>query len=172
MLVSLAACSGADPASALMSKQRPELGSESKSLRLVQDCDAGWNKIDASGAFAFCLPGDMQKQPGTGIDSYAEEYWNQQIHFSFDYGMYSDSLEYYSSNPQYREEQIEISGKPAKLISFVESGDTFGYKTAVYWKDVGAGEQTHLGMRAHCQTEQDRDVGRKILLSTELPTTN
>jgi hypothetical protein len=81
---------------------------------------------------------------------------------------YSDSLEGYSSKPAYKEESFEISGKSAKIISFYNPDVAFAYQSAVYWTDVGAGEDTHLGMSGNFQTETSREVWMRIVLSTEL----
>lgn len=140
---------------------------------LNQDCsEASWNRINAADLFSFCLPSDMEKQSATPIDSYAEQYWNHAIHFSFDYGMYSNSLASYSNRPQYHEENLTIGGYAAKFITFVDpegvDGD-FRFMAAVYWKDVGSGANTHLEMFVSGSSEADQQAAKRIFVSTLFP---
>lgn len=141
---------------------------ETESLNLTATCDGDWTRIKANDAFSFCLPPGMEKQAGTGVDSFVAQYWSATIQFSFDYGWYSDPLKYYSEFPKYREDLVEVAGKPAKLISYDEAEEEFGYKSAIYWNRVGEDEKIHLGMWVRCRTAEDREEARKIFSSTIL----
>ncbi|MBI3580383.1 MAG: carboxypeptidase-like regulatory domain-containing protein [Ignavibacteriales bacterium] len=59
-----------------------------------------WNEIDAEKYFTFYLPDGFQKVKGiTGIDSYVEEYYSENIQVGFDYGygidMDRDTLDFH-----------------------------------------------------------------------------
>ena len=166
-LVALSGCATGDAGGG---ESKDDQTNGRSSLMLTAACGGDWVRTPAGDSFSFCLPPGMEKQPGTGVDSFVASYWNARIHFSFDYGWYSDPLKYYSEYPEYREESVEMAGKTAKLISYDQAETEFGYKTAVYWEDVGVDDKTHLGMWAHCKTPEDRDEAREIFASTILAT--
>jgi hypothetical protein len=116
-----------------------------------------WQRIDA-GPFSFLAPADMTRTPGRGIDSLVAEYENQDCRLSVDYGIYSNSLRELAGGPEFVEEETEIDGRPARLVSYVEpspagsagtgesagpheaiSAEDFPYRSAIHFADLGPG---------------------------------
>ena len=94
----------------------------------------GWDIINADGKFIFSIPQNMQKQDTPGIDSYVEEYRNTNMKVSFDYGIYSDPLDGYSMEPEYKYcagvHFPAVNEDGSKLTLMVEFNDEKDYETA------------------------------------------
>jgi len=110
-----------------------------------------WKRIDA-GPFYFFAPADIRDAtaPGIAYDSYAREFVGQALVLHFDYGQWSNDLNY--DYPSFRAHQETIGGKPAKMVSFIAPpAKEFRYENfrAVYFVDTGK-PNMHLTMTASC----------------------
>jgi hypothetical protein len=149
-----------------------------------------WQRIDA-GPFSFLAPADMTRTPRRGIDSLVAEYENQDCRLSFDYGIYSNSLRELAGRPEFAEEEAEIDGRAARLVSYVEpspagtvdtsgpagpegatSVEDFPYRTAVHFADLGPGLTVgdrvwpvKLTMVVSCRERSYREIALSILHS-------
>lgn len=91
-----------------------------------------WQTIDA-GPFHFHLPPQYEEVEVQGIDSYVRKFEGDGDIVSFDYGWYSDPLEYYSRRAGFSECEEQIGGLEAKVIFYMdETGD---YVAAAHWKN-------------------------------------
>lgn len=106
----------------------------------------------------FLRPAGHKAEDVRGIDSYVGAYRNAEMRVSFDYGWYSDQLNSYSKEPKYKESFAELSGRKAKLVTFIhpEVTDGFRHMAAVHFEDVGAAKrksfgETKLTMRISCK---------------------
>jgi uncharacterized protein YcfL len=123
----------------------------------------GWDIINADDKFIFYIPQNMQKQDSQGIDSYVEEYRNENMRVSFDYGIYSDPLDGYSMEPEYKEMKEVISGREAKIVYFKPASFASGYKyyAGVHFPDVEEGG-IKLTMMAEFNDETDWGTAKTI----------
>lgn len=83
-----------------------------------------WREEDLT-AFSLLLPADMVKEDVEGTDSFVGQYNRDGMTLSFDYGWYSNPLNSFCDQPEYQESQIELSGKPARIISFSNENHLF-----------------------------------------------
>ena len=125
------------------------------------DRPAGWAQIDAK-KFTFWVPPDVKAVPTHGIDSYVGQFKGEAIAFGFDYGFYSDPLEY-SDRKDFTEKSEWIWGKKAKIVSFhnPRSDHPFDEAIAVHFPDTGT-KGIKLTVFATCRTQKDYDTARTI----------
>ena len=126
----------------------------------------GLDIINADGKFIFSIPQNMQKQDTQGIDSYVEEYRNGNMKASFDYGIYSDPLDGYSMEPQYKEINEVISGREVKIVYFKPGSFSSEYKyfAGVHFptlKEVGS----KLTLVVEFNDEKDYETAKTIFRS-------
>jgi hypothetical protein len=130
---------------------------------------AEWQLVESNCDFLFLVPGEMQKQDVTGIDSCVGQYKGAGMELSYDYGGYSDPLDDYGDSAEYKEESVVINGLQAKLISLrhLEGGE-LPYFTAAHFPNVGkAGIKLTMSMR--CAGPAEVDTARQILHSITFP---
>lgn len=123
----------------------------------------GWDIINAHGKFIFSIPQNMQKQDTHGIDSYVEEYRNKNMRVSFDYGIYSDPLDGYSMEPEYKEIKEVISGREVKIVYFKPTSFASEYKyyAGVHFPAVKE-DGSRLTMMVEFNDEKDHETARTI----------
>ena len=135
-----------------------------------------WRLIDARGNFSFRVPPDMEEVLVMGIDSYVGRYESAACRLDFDHGYYSDSLRTYGDRPEYAEEEAEVGGRTAKLVSFVqpEAADGFPFRAGISFADVGLPHRppfgaTRLTLFLRCRERPVLEVARPILRSVTFP---
>lgn len=113
----------------------------------------GWVQIDA-GTFQFHVPPDVKATPVEGIDSFVGAYRGDVIAVGFDYGMYSDPLDY-QSLPGYRLRHERIDGKRANIVSYYSPSteNSFDHAIAIHFPTVSGDHQ--LTVHATCRTAND-----------------
>ena len=135
---------------------------KAEALKLKQ----GWDIINADGKFKFHIPQNMQKQDTQGIDSYVEEYRNENMRVSFDYGIHSDPLDGYSLEAEYKEIKEVISGREVKTVYFKPTSFASEYKyfAGVHFPAVEEGG-SKLTMGVEFNDERDRETAKTIFES-------
>ena len=125
--------------------------------------EQGWDLINADDKFIFYIPQNMQKQDTHGIDSYVEQYRNKSMRVSFDYGIYSDPLDGYSMEPEYKEIKEVISGREAQIVYFKLTSFVSDYKyyAGVHFPTVGEGG-IKLTMEVEFNDEKDWETAKTI----------
>jgi hypothetical protein len=120
-----------------------------------------WTIVNAD-EFEFSAPPDFKAVPVHGIDSFVGEYRGDTITLVFDYGPYSDPLDY-QGRPAYTSHTERIGGKVAKIVSYYNpvSGHHFDYAIGVYFPDLN-GKGTRLTVYATCKTTHDYETARTI----------
>lgn len=143
-------------------KSMPQNITKAEASKLTQ----GWDIINADGKFIFYIPQNMQKRDTHGIDSYVEEYRNKNMRVSFDYGLYSDPLDGYSMEPEYREIKEVISGREVKIIYFKPTSFASEYKyyAGVHFPAVKEGG-SKLTMLVEFNDEKDYEAAKTIFRS-------
>lgn len=145
------------------------LGCSSEVSEPVPPASTEWQQIDSKCDFFFDAPPDMQRQAVTGIDSCVGELKGAGMSLSYDYGGYSDPLDSYSENVDYKEESATINGFQAKIISFRFMGDQeLPYVIAAHFPDIGV-EFTKLTMWITCAGPAEVEKGRQIIDSISFP---
>lgn len=126
----------------------------------------GWDMINADGKFTFYLLQNMQKQDTFGIDSYVEEYRNQNMRLSFDYGIYSDPLDSYFGESEFKEFKEVISGRDAKIVFFKPASfdSVYKYFAGIHFPAVKEGEN-QLTMVVQFNNEKDLETAKSIFRS-------
>lgn len=120
-------------------------------------------RVDAN-YFSFHIPVDMVKTRSQGIDSHVGEYRNSRIRLGFDYGAYSDPLDYDKRLPEYQSSKLEVGGRKARIVTFRQAQAWF---TAIHFPDVGkaSGDRLKLTMVATCSSEEALQQARDIFTS-------
>ena len=126
----------------------------------------GWDLINADGKLKFYLPHNMQKQDIYGIDSYVEEYRNKNMRVYFDYGIYSDPLDGYSMELEYKEIKEVISGREAKIVLFKATSfvSEYTYFAGVHFAAVKE-DGSKLTMMVEFNDEKDHETAKIIFRS-------
>lgn len=126
----------------------------------------GWVQIDA-GNFSFYAPPDVKAVPSRGIDSLVGAYQGDFIAVGFDYGMYSDPLDY-KRRPGYRSHHERIGGKRAKIVSYYNpgAGHSFDYAIAVHFPEVNG--NLKLTVYVTCKTAKDYETALTLFRTIEL----
>ena len=126
----------------------------------------GWDRINANDKFIFYLPPNMPKQDTHGIDSYVEEYQNKNMSISFDYGIYSDPLDGYSMEPEYKEIKEVISGREVKIVLFKATNfvSEYTYFAGVHFAAVKE-DGSKLTMIVEFNDEKDHETAKIIFRS-------
>lgn len=121
----------------------------------------GWVQIDARN-FSFHVPPDVKAVPVQGIDSFVGQYEGDSISVGFDYGMYSDPLDY-KGRPGYRSRDERIGGKRAKIVSYYNpaTGHSFDYATGAHFPEVN-GNGLKLTVHVMCRTTNDYETAQTI----------
>ena len=124
-----------------------------------------WQKVEVKGRFSFSIPPDIKRTSAAGTDSLVGEYRGANVSLGFDYGWYSDPLEY-RGKTNYQESSIEIDGRRAKLVTFRRTGgpNDFANFAGIHFADLGD-EQNKLTMWAGYHNEADLDQVKKIFQS-------
>ncbi len=128
-----------------------------------------WQPVDSSCKFFFQAPVTLKRTSFGGIDSCVGEYGGPGMSLSYDYGGYSDPLESYSDNADYKEEMTVIDGFQAKVISLrFTDGRELPHFIAVHFPNV-AENSTKLTMVIDCAGATEMETGRKIIDSITFP---
>ena len=124
-----------------------------------------WQKVEIKGRFSFYIPPEMKRTSASGIDSLVGEYRNSNISLSFDYGWYSDSLDY-GGRTDYEERFIEVDGRKAKLVTFSQSNskNDFTNFAGIHFANPVDG-QDKLTMWARYQNQNDLNQIKKVFQS-------
>ena len=139
--------------------------------------DIEWREEDL-GPFSLLLPTDMRKEEVQGIDSYVGKYTRNEMQLSFDYGWYSNAQNYYCDQPEYQESQIQLSGKPARIISFKNDnqviGNDYRYIAGLYVPNASGDEHEHrsvdkLSVLIQFNNADDKAMANCILESVSFP---
>ena len=127
----------------------------------------GWKPIDAGGRFSFHLPEDMQPQNVHGIDSYVGEYRNKNLRVTFDYGLYSNSLDTLSSQPEYKEFNRVIGGRKAKIVYYraTDAAAEYKYYAAVYFPAAPSHRASNLNLSAEFNDKHEWETAQTIFES-------
>lgn len=120
-------------------------------------------RIDAT-YFTFDIPADMVKTKVQGMDSHVDEYQSPNVRLGFDFGRYSDPLDYDERLPGYAAVAIRVDGRRARIVTFRQND---GWFTAIHFRDAGsiATERMKLTMRASCSTDRELKVAKDIFTS-------
>ena len=128
-----------------------------------------WQQVDSSCQFFFQAPGTLKRTSFGGIDSCVGQYGGPGMTLSYDYGGYSDPLDGYSDNADYKEEMTVVDGLQAKVISLRHTdGRELPYSIAVHFTDVDK-NSTKLTMWISCAGPTEMETGRKIIDSISFP---
>ena len=128
-----------------------------------------WQVVDSSCQFFFEAPGTLERTSFGGIDSCVGEYGGPGMKLSYDYGGYSDPLDSYSDNADYKEELKVIDGFEAKVISMRHTdGRELPYSIAAHFADIGK-DSTKLTMWISCAGTTEMETGREIIGSISFP---
>ena len=123
---------------------------------------SNWKKVNEH-YFEFYVPPDMEKVMVQGIDSHVGQYQNKSITLNFDYGLYSDPLNYVSKQPQ---ESVEIDGHQARIVRYKDADGRF--IMAVHIPAI-LREREYVGpkltMFSSCASQTDFDTVREIYYS-------
>jgi hypothetical protein len=92
----------------------------------------GWQRIDAT-SFAAWLPPGWVFNTLQGIDSYVGEFTGDGVTLTFDFGCYSDNLNF-DGDPAYDVTFETIDGREAKLVA---PRDAAAGLTGVFFTDAG-----------------------------------
>jgi len=121
----------------------------------------GWVQIDAR-EFSFYVPPDVKAVPVQGIDSFVGEYNGDSISLNFDYGHYSDPLDY-KERTNYIAHDERIDDKKARVVSYDNpgSGHPFDYAIGIHFPEVN-GKDIRLTVYATCKTTNDYETARTV----------
>lgn len=124
-----------------------------------------WQRVEIKGRFSFSIPPEMKRTSASGIDSLVGEYRSPNISLSFDYGWYSDPLDY-QGRTNYEESFIEVDGRKAKLVTFrqTDSKNDFANFAGIHFADPGD-DQNKLTMWARYQNRNDLDQIKRVFQS-------
>jgi hypothetical protein len=130
---------------------------------------ADWVPVDANGKFTFFIPPDMEEQEIQGIDSFVGEYRSNRMRLRFDYGLYSDPLNY-SGESDYQELVTTIGGERAKVVAFVggPSAPGFEYVAAVHFPDLGDG-RARLTLWVESASPEEQEEAKKVFHTISFP---
>jgi hypothetical protein len=133
-----------------------------------------WKKISAC-KISFLVPKNVKNQKAQGIDSCIAEFESSSVRISIDYGWYGGSFTKYDTMLDFKEESIEIDGKKAQLVSYVE-GSMFAkyhpkekYVMGIY-VNLSEGQnqevmKTSLKMKVAAKSERDLQTAKQIFRS-------
>jgi len=124
-----------------------------------------WQKIEIKGRFSFSIPPEMKRTSAQDTDSLVGEYRSSNISLSFDYGWYSDPLDY-QGRTDYEESFIEIDGRKAKLVTFRQTNSQNGFANfaGIHFSELADG-QNKLTMWARYQNRNDLNQIKKVFQS-------
>lgn len=127
-----------------------------------------WQKVEIKGRFSFSLPPEMKQTPVEGMDSLVREYASPHVRLGFDYGWYSDPLDY-PGRVDYQAGMVEIDGRKAKLVTFrsADAQTDFANFAGIHLADPGDG-QNKLTMWARYQNPADLSQIKKIFQSIKI----
>jgi hypothetical protein len=128
----------------------------------------GWTEIQAGDTLSFLLPSGFVEQSVQPIDSLIGEYRSSDSRVFFDYGSYSDPLESYSSQNNYREERLGIRCRAAKVVRFENPSQDQPYVIAVHFSGLGTTGTTRLTFWIDSKTETEREEGLRIIQSIDV----
>lgn len=123
-----------------------------------------WSKVNAT-YFEFSLPDNFKKVARHGDDSYVGEYQSKTVLLSFDYGLYSNSLQKLDSYSEYLERTEIIHGHKAKIVTYTKPSTKFVIainfpKGGRLYKSGNA-----LTIISICRSKRDYEVVQKIYAS-------
>jgi hypothetical protein len=130
----------------------------------------GWQKINASGVFTFCLPKSAWDTGFVGIDESYKEYRIGKLRFMFVYepmGILSYDRREQKFGKGYQEQVVEIAGRKAYLFTYVQNmrGRKRHY-TDLYFGDFPNGD-VELWMQADSWRRNDLEIVKKIFGTLE-----
>jgi len=134
-----------------------------------------WREEDLN-VFSLLLPADMIEEEVQGTDSFVGQYNRAGMTLGFDYGWYSNPLNDHCDQPEYQESQIELSGKPARIISFRNEDQDFtpgySYVAGLYVPNVfesESGAVDKLQADVQYNNAEEKAIARCILESVRFP---
>ena len=77
-----------------------------------------WQKIEFAEVLQFSAPGNLSRSDEKGIDSNVGSWTSDRISVQIDYGLFADPLTSYDDQSNYRIDEEEIDGQPARIVSF------------------------------------------------------
>ncbi len=124
-----------------------------------------WKRIDLE-QFSFSIPLEMKQLKIINIDSAVWRYSNNDLELTIDFGLYSGLPKIYKEEVNYREEKVKISGKNAKIVSFIseESDKDCKYNTAIYFPKV-EDKYTKLSFFICSDLPQSQETAKAIFRS-------
>jgi hypothetical protein len=133
-------------------------------------CPAGsWRTLD-EGPFTFQAPCELVNKPVQGIDSNVGLYEGGGMVLTYDHGFYSDDLRDREKAPGSTVQQVTISGKSARIITFKSTNPSspapFG--VGVYFAEVGPAPgkaKVRMNMVVEGKKAQDQATAKKIFAS-------
>ncbi|HEX8250520.1 MAG TPA: hypothetical protein VF599_20260 [Pyrinomonadaceae bacterium] len=120
-----------------------------------------WMKFD-NGIFSFYAPKTLKKQDIDGIDSFFEEYKDENQIVSFDFGIYRNS----AGNCE-KPISATIDGKSAKICFYEDSenDEDKKYMTAIAFQKLGKSGQSHLTFWVLSKNTELQKEAEKIVRS-------
>jgi hypothetical protein len=133
-------------------------------------CPAGsWRTLD-EGPFSFQAPCELVNKPVQGIDSKVGRYEGGGMTLTYDHGWYSDDLRDRDKLPGATVQQMTISGKSARVITFKSTNPSspapFG--AGVYFAEVGPAPgkaKVRMNMVVEGKKPQDQVTAKKMFES-------
>jgi len=128
-----------------------------------------WKRIDLK-AFSFSLPPGVKERKVRGTDSIVWKYAGDGMELIIDLGPYGGKPSVYETKPEYREDQIEISGQKAVMIFFRSDHPYLReqpYVAAVYFSEVGS-KEAKLSLTVRATSRAGQDIANAIFRSIKL----
>lgn len=124
-----------------------------------------WQKVEIKGRFSFSIPPAMKQTSVQDTDSLVREYRSPSVRLGFDYGWYSDPLDY-QKRTDYQESIVEIDGRKAKFVTFrpADTRSDFATFAGIHFSDPVDG-QNKLTMWARYQNPADLNQIMKVFQS-------
>jgi hypothetical protein len=130
----------------------------------------GWKNIRVGEVFSFSIPSNLKVMDVKGIDSLIGSYRCEDLELTYDYGWYSDPLNY-SNYPEYKEERVTIDGREAKIVTFKDTKQKQGltYVTGIHIAKVNTEDEEHgqnrLTMKISSKKRDMEKIAREIFSS-------
>lgn len=106
---------------------------------LSGEVPSDWVRLQADSVFSLSAPAGTTYTPAQGIDSIVGSFDAAAFQLNFDYGAYSSSLTNLSEEEDYQTRDVEIDGKPAKIVTAVAPiySEQQPYFIGVHFPDLG-----------------------------------
>jgi hypothetical protein len=131
-------------------------------LNRATAAEEGWKRVE-NGSFSFSVPSTFKKTEAHGTDSFVEEYVDNNIKLSFDYGIFSNNFGDWPEDTKF--EDVKTGGKAARIGTVAhEFHPGFPYASQIR---INLEEGVALSMFAACKSEKEAALARKIFESIE-----